>query len=192
MLIVLGLSGSIYFGLQTQHKDKLEPTKTFAAPAKPMAIKPKFLPRSEPTHISIPSVGIDSGIMQVGQAADGTIETPLLFDWITGWYNLSPTPGEKGPAVIVGHVDTYKGVSVFWRLREVQPGAIVEVARADGKVAKFKVEALKQFDQNNFPTKEIYGNIDHSGLRLITCAGAFDESTAQYTQNTVVYASLVN
>lgn len=188
----MGLAGSIYFGLQTQKVKRLEPAKTFATPVKILAAaKPKFLPRSEPTHITIPSVGIDTGVISVGQDASGGIQMPPLFDMTTGWYNLSPTPGEKGPAIIVGHVDTYKGISVFWRLREVQPGDMVEIARADGKVAKFKVEALKQFEQSNFPTSEVYGNIDHAGLRLITCGGAFDHSSGQYTQNTVVYASLI-
>lgn len=129
--------------------------------------------------------------MAVGKAADGTIETPPVLEWITGWYKYSPTPGQEGPAVIVGHVDNYKGISVFWKLRDIKPGDVVEVSRADGTVVKFKVDALKQFDQAAFPTKEVYGNINYAGLRLITCAGSFDPATASYNQNTVVYASMI-
>ncbi len=195
VLIVLGISGTVFFGIhanQIDHSHKLTPARTFSRTAKATVLKPKFLPKSEPTHISIASVGINTDVRSVGKADDGTIELPPLFDWTTGWYKYSPTPGELGPAIIVGHVDTYKGVSVFWRLRDVQPGDVIEIARADGTVVKFKVEALKQFDQSNFPTAEVYGNIDHAGLRLITCGGAFDKTTEQYTQNTVVYASVAS
>ncbi len=199
LMLVLGLGGILYFGVQVGKDHQLEPAKAFSLPAPSTTQsakasgtpKTKTLPRSEPTHINVPSVQIDYDIMSVGRLPDGTMETPPLFDKITGWYKYSPTPGEIGPAIIVGHIDTYKGPSVFWRLREIQPGAIVEITRADGSIAKFKVEALKQFDQNNFPTQEVYGNIDHAGLRLITCGGTFDRQTGHYNQNTVVFASLI-
>jgi sortase (surface protein transpeptidase) len=191
VLMAVGVAGTIYFGVQAGGQKKLEPSKTFAAPVqvkKDPSVQ--FLPKSLPTHISVPSVGIDASVTSVGKDASGGIQMPPLFAWTTGWYNLSPTPGEKGPAIIVGHVDTYKGVSVFWNLRNIQPGAIIQINRQDGKVAKFKVDSLKQFPQNAFPTKEVYGNINYSGIRLITCGGAFDKGSGQYTQNTVVYASL--
>jgi LPXTG-site transpeptidase (sortase) family protein len=189
----VGISGTGFFGYQIAQGHKIEPLKTFAAttPVKQATgIKP--LARSEPTHISVPSVGIDAPVMSVGKAADGTIQTPPVLEWITGWYKYSPTPGETGPSVIVGHVDSYKGISVFWKLRDVQRGAIVDIKRADGSTVKFKVTALKQFDQKNFPTQEVYGNIKYPGLRLITCGGSFNKQTASYNQNTVVYAFMVN
>lgn len=192
-LIIIGLSGMAYFGFQIAQGHKLEPLKTFSsqAPVKAAtAIKP--LPRSEPTHITISSVGIDAGITPVGQDSTGSIAMPPLFDWTTGWYKDSPTPGEKGPSIIVGHVDTYKGVSVFWHLREVKRGDIINITRADGKTVKFKVTALKQFEQSNFPTQEVYGNLKYPGLRLITCGGSFNKQTESYSQNTVVYAFMVS
>lgn len=197
LLIIFGIGGALYFGIQAtavSKATKLEPTKTFVAPPAPKkAVKaaPSYLPRSEPTHITIPGVGIDSPVISVGKDAEGGIEVPPVLEWVTGWYKYSPTPGEKGPSVIVGHVDSYKGVSVFWRLREVTLGTEVNVTRVDGTVAKFKVDALKQFDQANFPTQEVYSPIDHAGLRLITCGGSFNQQTESYTQNTVVYASLI-
>ena len=141
--------------------------------------------------MTIASVGINYGVKPVGKLADGTMETPGVLESITGWYKFSPTPGEIGPSVIVGHVDSYKGPSVFWRLREVKPGDMVQVARADGKVANFKITALKQFDQANFPTQEVYGNVDKAELRLITCGGTFNHKTQHYSENTVVFATLV-
>lgn len=192
VLVTVGLAGIVYFGSRLAQGHELVPVKTFSAPAPVKTaegIKP--LPRSLPTHISVPSVGIDADIISVGRASDGTIQTPPLFDWVTGWYKYSPTPGEIGPSVIVGHVDTYKGISVFWHLREVKKGDIIKIKRKDGSTAKFKVTGLKQFDQNNFPTEKVYGNLKYPGLRLITCGGAFDKRTESYTQNTVVYAFLV-
>jgi len=192
VLIIVGLSGIGWFGSQILQGNKLASLETFSSPAPVKAatgIKP--LPRSEPTHITVPSVGIDAPVGPVGQDAEGSIAVPPVEEWVTGWYKYSPTPGEDGPSVIVGHVDTYKGVSVFWRLREVQRGDIINITRADGKTVKFKVTSLKQFDQDKFPTKEVYGNLKYPGLRLITCAGTFNKDTGSYTQNTVVYAFMV-
>ncbi len=194
-LATVGLAGILFFGLRTTQVRAPEHVTTFAIPAPavtaPKPEAPKGLSHSEPTHISIPSVGIDSDIMVVGRNDDGTMQTPPLFVNITGWYKYSPTPGEIGPSVIVGHIDTYKGPSVFWRLGQLQPGDIVAVTRKDGVVVKFRVEALKQFEQNDFPTAEVYGNLDHAGLRLITCGGTFNRATGHYSQNTVVFASIV-
>jgi LPXTG-site transpeptidase (sortase) family protein len=193
VLMIVGLSGVGWFGSQVAQGHKLEPLKTFSstAPVK-QAIGIKPLPRSQPTHITVPAVGIDAPVGTVGKAADGAIEVPPVLDWTTGWYKYSPTPGEEGPSVIVGHVDSYKGISVFWHLREIKQGDIINITRADGKTVKFKVTSLKQFDQNNFPTKEVYGNIGYPGLRLITCGGSFSKQTASYSQNTVVYAFMVS
>jgi LPXTG-site transpeptidase (sortase) family protein len=191
LLVITGLMGAVYFGNQTFTVKRLEPAKTYAAPMTPKAAKPTFMTHSEPTHLTISSVGIDVDTTPVGLDENGSIQMPPLFSWVTGWYDKSPTPGEKGPAVIVGHVDTYKGASVFWRLREVKQGDTILVNRKDGSAAKFRVDSLKQFSQSNFPTKEVYGNIDYAGLRLITCGGTFDKSSEHYSDNTVVYASLV-
>ncbi len=192
LLIFLGLAGTLYFGWQARKSSNIEPQSTFSvAIPTPAQVTPRTLPHSEPTHLTISSVGIDANVITVGKNADGTIETPPVLSDETGWYKYGPTPGELGPAVIVGHVDSYKGISVFWQLHEVQPGDEIDITRVDGKIVKFKVDALKQFDQANFPTQEVYGNIDYAGLRLITCGGTFNTDTGHYSENTVVYASLV-
>ncbi|HVV66754.1 MAG TPA: class F sortase [Candidatus Saccharimonadales bacterium] len=191
VMVLFGLTGAVYFGMQIYAGHKIEPVKTFSSTT-PVPLAAKALPASVPTHISAPSVGIDASVMTVGRDSDGSIQMPPLFDWTTGWYKYSPSPGQVGPSVIVGHVDTYKGISVFWRLRDLQRGDIIDVTRADGRTVKFKVTALKQFNQNNFPTQEVYGNIQYPGLRLITCGGSFDQQTESYTQNTVVYAFMVS
>jgi LPXTG-site transpeptidase (sortase) family protein len=134
---------------------------------------------------------VNADIITVGKNADGSMETPDINSHDTGWYKYGPTPGEIGPAIIVGHVDNLNGPSVFWRLGELKAGDKVEITRKDGKPVKFKVDSVQQFEQENFPAKKVYGNTDHAGLRLITCGGTFDSSTGRYTHNTVVFASVI-
>lgn len=192
ILITAGLIGSAYFTYSFINPPS--PPLVYSPPAplieKPLeSIKHKSFTRSEPVSLHIPDVGIETSLVFVGQKDDGTMEVPKSYD-IAGWYNLSPAPGELGPAIIVGHVDSFRGPAVFWRLSQLIPGQFIEVKRADGITVKFKVDAVKQFDQNNFPSEEVYGNIDYAGLRLITCGGQFNRSTGHYSHNTVVYASI--
>lgn len=198
LLILIGFCG-ITFSAAALSKPKVLPqTQTFAEaskpqePSKPIVAAPKFLASSEPIHLTLASQQIDVDLKPVGLAPDGSIEVPAVTEWVAGWYKYSPTPGELGPAVIVGHVDSYEGPSVFWRLRNVQAGEIVEITRTDGSVARFKITQLAEYDQNNFPTEAVYGNTDTAQLRLITCSGTFDSATQHYTQNTVVYAELIS
>lgn len=153
-------------------------------------VKPIGLTRSIPTRLDIPDIGLSTDLILTGKNSDGTLAVPDRHD-VAAWYQYSPTPGEVGPAVVVGHVDTYLGPSVFFSLRYLQPGQLIHITRQDGSLAKFKVDSLALFDQNNFPTSEVYGNINYPGLRLITCGGVFNHLTGNYMQNTVVFASYV-
>jgi sortase (surface protein transpeptidase) len=152
----------------------------------------KILPKSEPARLIISKLDINAPVISLGLQKDGTLATPNSAT-NTAWYNGSPTPGELGPSVIVGHVDYVNyGAAVFWRLHELAPGDTFEVGRADGSVAKFRVDSVKQFPQNNFPTAEVYGNINYAGIRLITCGGTWNAQTHHYSDNTVVFGSLVD
>ena len=193
-LVLMGTVGTVYFGLAIRKVDSPGNVNQFSlsTPA-PTKIKSKVigLPRSKPTHLSIPSVGINADVSSVGRKANGAMEVPN-DGFLTGWYKYSPTPGEIGPAIIVGHVDWAKiGPAVFWRLRELKPGDKIIVTRSNGKKVSFKVTALQQFEQNNFPTKKVYGNINNAGLRLITCGGTFNYGSGRYSHNTVVFASMI-
>ena len=197
LLIICGISGITFSAAALARPRELPPTKTFTSESKPSVTaqptvkQSKTLVKSTPTHITIASQQIDVDLVPVGLAADGSIELPPVLDWVAGWYNYSPTPGEIGPSVIVGHVDSYEGPSVFWRLRDVHAGDIVNINREDGSVAQFKIIQLAEYDQNNFPTETVYGNTQTAQLRIITCSGTFDTTTQHYTQNTVVYAELL-
>jgi sortase (surface protein transpeptidase) len=150
------------------------------------------LPAALPTHVGIPAIGVASDLLQPGLNPDNTIEVPPLSkNSPAGWYRYSPTPGELGPAVILGHVDSAEhGLGVFFDLGALRPGDTITVVRADDTAAVFGVDRVASYPKARFPTAEVYGNTNHPALRLVTCGGTFDHSTRSYLGNIVVYASL--
>jgi LPXTG-site transpeptidase (sortase) family protein len=149
----------------------------------------RFAARSIPLQILIPSISVKSKIMQLGLEKDGSLVVPPDGS-LAGWYRGSPTPGEVGPSVIVGHVDWKGKVGVFFRLKSIKVGAIVKVLRADGTTQTFKVERVRAFAKKNFPTHQVYGDIAYAGLRLITC-GDFNFQLHKYVKDIVVYAKAI-
>ncbi|MGN6090105.1 MAG: class F sortase [Actinomycetales bacterium] len=146
------------------------------------------LPRSRPTHLRIPAIGVDTPLIALGLSPDGTMAVPA-GPRPAGWFTGSPTPGSVGPAVLAGHV-TYNGPGVFFHLGELTKGQRIEVTRADGHTAVFTVYDVETYPKDAFPTARVYGNTDGPELRLITCAGDYDSSRHHYADNAVVYASL--
>jgi sortase (surface protein transpeptidase) len=153
-----------------------------------------ILSRSIPTRLRIPAINIDSTLGRIGLTRNGQIATPpLVKDSHAYWLTASPTPGELGPATIIGHVDSAAyGPGVFFKLGAIRQRDKIYLTRSDGTVAIFEVERVAEYSKAHFPTQQVYGNIDHAGLRLITCAGAFDSTIHSYESNTVVYAALVS
>jgi hypothetical protein len=151
--------------------------------------KAAALGRSTPVRLQIASIGVDSTLMSLGLRSDGSMEVPT-GGFPAGWYSGGPTPGELGPAVIAGHVDM-KGPGVFYKLHEVKAGDQITVTRADGSKPVFRVTQVGEYLKDQFPTKLVYGNIDHPGLRLITCGGTFNSQSGHYEDNLVVFADLV-
>lgn len=153
------------------------------------------LPASKPVALDIPAIDVRSDLQSVGQTASGALETPApgpLYD-TAAWYRYSPTPGSLGPAILLGHVDSAaNGPSVFFRLGELRPGDRVIVARADGSSAIFSVDEVHSYPKDDFPTGLVYRDIDHAGLRIVTCGGAFDDAAGHYLDNVVVFASLMD
>jgi hypothetical protein len=152
------------------------------------------LARSEPVGLSLPSSEVRTQVGNLGLNPDGSIEVPQPgpgYD-AAAWYRYSPTPGEMGPAIIEGHLDTSRGPSVFYRLGALLPGAEIDVARADGSLAVFRVTAVRTYAKADFPTAAVYGDLDHPGLRLITCGGDIDPVTRHYEGDTVVFADLID
>jgi hypothetical protein len=151
------------------------------------------LARSQPVHVDIPSIGVSSSLLSLGLNPDGTMEVPPFErDSKAGWYHYSPTPGEIGPAVIVGHIDSAQyGPGVFSQLASLSPGELVSVTRADNTVVVFRVAQVATYSKTSFPTQTVYGDTDRPALRLITCGGSFDAAAHSYRDNTVVYADVV-
>ena len=144
---------------------------------------------SRPVRIEIATIGVAAPVDPAGTKGDGTLEVPTDFAR-TSYYMGRPVPGDAGPAIIVGHVDGRRGPAVFYRLRELRPGAEVRVHRADGSVVTFLVERSKQVPKKAFPTDEVYGLTPDPTLRLITCGGSFDHRTGHYRDNTIVFLRL--
>lgn len=170
-----------------------------AAPAKPQhtvtsteaPAKPGAMERSAPAWIKVPSIGAESSLVPLGLNSDRTVEIPPVSEPLqAGWYKHSPTPGEVGPAVILGHVDGKGQKGIFYRLRELEPGAEILVGRDDGSVAKFVVDRKEQVPKKSFPTEKVYGDTTKPQIRLITCGGEFDRSAGSYRDNIIVYGSL--
>ncbi|MCC2315309.1 class F sortase [Cellulomonas xiejunii] len=152
--------------------------------------RPPVMAASAPVRVEIPAIGVDSELMRLGLQDDGTMEVPPA-GFPAGWYDGAPTPGELGPAVIAGHVDWTTGPGVFYDLAQVSVGDEVRVSRADGTTPVFAVTAVEEHPKDEFPTAAVYGDLDHAGLRLITCGGDWDGSVRHYTANVVVFAELV-
>ena len=145
------------------------------------------LPESAPVAVSIPRIGVRSTLVDLG-LDDGVMEVPE-DPAKAGWFTRGPTPGALGPAVITGHV-TWNGPAVFHRLGTLRRGDQVTVTREDGKTAVFTVSGVDRFSKSRFPTRAVYGAIDHAGLRLITCGGTYDAARHKYLDNVVVFARL--
>jgi len=149
------------------------------------------LDRAAPVHLTISRVGIDTSIVELGLAPDGTLEVPPdQRDSPAGWYGGLASPGEPGPTVIVGHLDAPDSPAVFYNLGALRAGDIALVARVDGTVTAFRVREVGTYPREFFPTNAVYGPSASSVLRLVTCGGAYSKG-AGYTHNVVVFADLV-
>ncbi|MDQ1674205.1 MAG: hypothetical protein QOC98_2767 [Frankiaceae bacterium] len=148
------------------------------------------LPRSTPTAISIPAIGVRSGLEHLGENPDHSIEVPHSFQ-SAGWFTDSVTPGQTGPMVILGHVDSRSGPGVFFRLGDLRPGDLVTVPRADGQQVNYQITGVREYAKDAFPTLTVYANTPVPTIRLITCGGQFDAATGHYKSNVIAYGEAV-
>ena len=139
-----------------------------------------------PVSIAIPAAGVDARVVPVGLRADRTMEVPEVD--LAGWYEPGPRPGEAGPAVIVGHVDSREGPAVFFRLGELRRGDRIVVGQQGGGGRSFVVERVERRPKEALPTERIWNRTSEPVLRLITCGGGFDRSTGHYRDNLIVFA----
>ncbi|QLQ40166.1 class F sortase [Micromonospora robiginosa] len=170
------------------------PTTPGAASTGPVGARgvPAALPRSAPTTITIPRIGVRAEIMTLGTNPDGTVQVPPLDQAMkAGWYSPGASPGEVGNAVVVGHVDSAKlGPAVFFSLGALVRGDTIAVTRQDGSTATFTVDEVRSYPKTAFPAEQVYGPSGVPGLRVVTCGGVFDRTAGSYLNNIVVYAHM--
>ncbi|MFF8648566.1 class F sortase [Streptomyces griseoluteus] len=166
-------------------------TASAPPPSLASASPPAPLSASAPVRVRIPAAGVDaSPVLPLDLAADGTVQVPSVAqaDRI-GWYREGVTPGQTGPAVLIGHFDTVDGPAVLRNVARVRPGDTITVDRADGSIAVFAVRTLQQVDKKDFPTQRVYGDTPRPELRVITCGG--DLRAGHRPDNIILYADLV-
>ncbi|MBG0850816.1 class F sortase [Streptomyces spinoverrucosus] len=152
---------------------------------------PSALPYSLPGWIRIPAIQVDAPVTPVGLDAAGWVDAPPPEDPnLAGWFTGAVSPGEKGTAVVVGHVDNLQGPAVFYGLGGLRRGNRVEVVRQDQKTAVFEIYGVEVFAKENFPGDRVYGSKGVPELRVITCGGGFSKQNG-YEGNVVVFARLV-
>lgn len=190
--VVLGLGGALMMGYVAARQYIAPQPSSVAADAPPLPTP--ALPAAAPVAIDIPAIKVSAPVYSVGLNPDHTMEVPHpgpLYDQ-PAWYRYSRTPGQRGPSVIIGHVDSAKGgPSVFFTLGALKRGQRIEIARTDGTTAVFEVDSVESFPKDSFPTRVVYGDTDYAALRLITCGGSFDKKAGNYRNNIVVFAHLL-
>ena len=144
-------------------------------------------PAATAVQVRIPAIGVQSSLAALGVDDAGVLVPPADYAE-AGWFTAGPVPGDVGPAVIAGHVDSRTGPAVFFRLEELDVGDAVQVTRSDGRDVEFRVTRVAQYPKDAFATAEVYGPTTGAELRLITCGGTFDRSRRSYEDNVVVYA----
>ncbi|HEY9367828.1 MAG TPA: class F sortase [Streptomyces sp.] len=149
------------------------------------------MPRSAPTRLKIPKIGVNAPFTGLEIGPSGALEAPPADDTnLVGWHTSGITPGERGTALIAGHLDTATAPAVFARLGELSSGDRFEVRRADGSTADFQIDSVESFRKDDFPDRRVYDDTPDALVRLITCGGAYDREAKDYTENLVVFAHL--
>ncbi len=147
-------------------------------------------PASTPVRLQIPAIAVDTPLQPLGLLPDGSLQAPSQWD-VAGWYADGIRPGDPGPAVIAGHVDSVSGPAVFYRLRRLHVGDLVDVRDANGVMLRFIVDTIHEYPKQQFPSVLVYGPTPIPELRLVTCTGDFDWQAHSYLDNLVVSAHLI-
>lgn len=195
-LVVLAVLMTLVFIVWWSSRQETEDNKTKDDESAELETEPILgvdaykMPKSDPVTLRIPKIDLATKFSEpLGLTEDQAPEVPDDYETV-GYYQYGPTPGELGPAVVLGHVDSLDGPAVFFYLGQLEKGDSIFVDRADGSTAEFVVTDMERPAQSRFPTEKVYGSIDHAGLRLITCTGIYDRGRSQYTHNLIVYAEL--
>jgi hypothetical protein len=190
---VLAVAGLFSLGIGLGKANGLSLAELFRGPDKAPPHEFPVLAPSPPLRIAIPDIDVRTGVHAVNLDRTGSIDVPAAnVRNETGWYEQGPTPGQFGPAIIVGHVDTKDKPAVFHRLNELKAGAKIEVTRRDRTVAIFEVNSVERFSKEQLPVDRVYNDFSRPSLRLITCGGRWVGGAVGYADNIIVFASLTS
>jgi hypothetical protein len=167
-----------------------QPPPDTGSHAPPRAEVPTVPRDARPQAVVIPKIGVAAPLIRLGLQPNRRMQVPKDYSE-AGWYTGGPRPGELGPAVIAGHVDSKRGPAVFYRLRELRQGDSVVVRYSGGLQVRFRVERTERHPKGTFPTGRVYGDTAGAKLRLITCGGEFDRASGHYRDNVIAFASAV-
>lgn len=145
-----------------------------------------------PARVQIMSAGIDMEVVPVGVESGGFMELPQ-DPAVAGWYRFGPDPwSPDGNTVISAHIDAPDyPIGPFAALRDLGAGTEVDVAAADGTVARYTIASVTYYPKAELPTEELFGRTGTRSLVLITCGGDFDSNTGHYADNVVAVATPV-
>jgi hypothetical protein len=149
------------------------------------------VPRSRPTELSVPALGLNVAVGRLGLQSDGEVEVPTTTHTV-GWFDEGAMPGQIGSAVILGHVDSYLGPGIFFELKTLKANDVINVTLVDGAVTHFRVSRVVQYAKTVFPDKLVFGSHGTRSLQLVTCGGPFDSATGHYLANVVVFSHLMS
>jgi sortase (surface protein transpeptidase) len=193
---VAGLTVALGLALACGRPETAPPTTAAPAPATDPQAADDFVSSTtyptvaRPARLRIPALHVDSRIIDLAVARDGSIEVPRSTS-VAGWYDGGPRPGQAGPAVILGHVDSHDGPGIFIDLRRIRAGARVAVDRADGSTATFRITRVARVAKTRFPTDLVYAPTLDPTLRLVTCGGSFDRTRGSYRDNVIAFAEAI-
>lgn len=186
--------GAAMAATDTENSSKATPEQNSRNTSDSSGSEPRDnLSPSRPTQLRIPAINVNTEVTSIGKNPDGTIAVPDKGPDYNkaAWYKHSPTPGQSGPTMIEGHVDSAEqGASVFYRLGELKQDEKIFVRRADGKVVVYQIHEVGQYEKDDFPTDRVYGHTDNPTLRLVTCGGQYLQDIDQYESNTIVFARI--
>ena len=188
----VALGALLWWSIWLKANTPVQPTPEDTLPPQEMTetISGPIASTSEPLLLRIPALNVVARFeTPLGLQENGSIGVPYAYDTV-GWYKHSPTPGELGPSIVLGHVDSYEGPAVFFSLGQLEEGDTIEIDRADGSTVVFSVVGYERVEQNAFPTERVYGDLKYAGIRLITCSGTYDKQTLRYDRNLIVYGRL--
>jgi hypothetical protein len=184
VLLIIGLGVYGYFNSIYDNDSNLS-TEVLSAEQDELEVEEKL-----PVRFISPDLEVDAEFEYLGLKDNGEVEVPESFEKV-GWYMYGSLPGNQGPAIVIGHVDSKEGPAVFWSLGDLERGDVVTIVNAAGEQIQYRVRDSERYPQNKFPTDKVYGNTDTPELRIITCTGEYNSETKRYSHNLIVYADMI-